>query len=316
MSSRRGISWSQLRIGVMVSTIASVLVTLVFFIDQVSDAIEARYTLYFDTFTTQTLSRRAPVWLAGQPVGVVAGMALTHPDSGTTGRLRIKLSISVDAQPHIRQGAVGQVTNSGLLGEAVINILPPADPGPPLPDGGELGEATELEPFKVTQRLRAVSDSFQPVAERWRTVLERARSGDGTLQRLVRRPTEIRELSRNFHQAAATFDTLAIAARGFDEILLDAEVRAALARIGPRLSELAYRWKQDGAAARFASSAEIVTHLEATAQRLDLLSERLESGRGTLGRLMNDDALSTEFARTRNMLRELRTALGREEGDG
>ena len=56
MNGRR-VRWSQLRIGVLVTLVVISTAILVFFIDNVRDAVEGRYSLRFYTFTTQALRK-------------------------------------------------------------------------------------------------------------------------------------------------------------------------------------------------------------------------------------------------------------------
>ena len=125
------IRWSQLRIGALVSLVAIAGALAVFFIDDVRQAVEDRYTLYFRTFTTQALRPHAPVWLAGQPIGRVRRLSFEPPREDTRERLIVELSVLASARPYITEGAVAQVTTSGLIGEAVVNILPATEATPP-----------------------------------------------------------------------------------------------------------------------------------------------------------------------------------------
>jgi phospholipid/cholesterol/gamma-HCH transport system substrate-binding protein len=309
MSAGRRIRWAQLRIGLATSLAVTAAAVLIFFIDDVRDAVEDRYTLYFHTFTTQALRPQAPVWLAGQPVGRIRRLRFEPPTGAAGERLRVELSIRAKAQPFITEGAAAQVITAGVLGEAVVNILPASEPGQPLADRSELPTAAELDPFKVTRRLQTVYDSVPGVAERWRELLARLRDGRGTLPRLLRRPEDIVELQRNLDALAAVFDTVRTAAGRVAGLLRDREVRAALDRLGPRLTRLAEQWRGAGSVGGFARDTAIAARLEAVSRNLGRVVGRLESGRGTLGRLLQDRALARELEKTREMLRELRAGL-------
>jgi phospholipid/cholesterol/gamma-HCH transport system substrate-binding protein len=310
MSAARRIYWSQLRIGVVMSLAVTTAALLIFFVDQVRDAVEPRYALHFHTLTSQNLPLRAPVWLAGQPVGYVTGVAFEPPTRGRRERLRVELSISADAQPFITQGAAAQVITAGLVGEAVVNILPAAEAGDPLSDGATLPTASEIDPLEVARRLRTLSDSVRPVTDRWTAVFQQARTGRGTLPQLIREPRELRELQDRLNQISETFADLSGAAGGLAGVLSDEEVRAALRRIGPRIERLAARWASGaGTAGQLARDTVLTARLAELTRNIQRLTERLESGHGTLGRFLNDEALATEFARTREMLRELQADL-------
>jgi ABC-type transporter Mla subunit MlaD len=296
----------------VVTTFFTVLSFSIFFIDQVRDSIEDRYTLYFHTFTTQTLQPRAPVWLAGQSVGHVSGMEFLPPAAGTLERLRVELNISASAQPFITEGAAAQVIASALLGEAVVNILPTEEPGVPLADRSELPTARSLDPFEVTGRLRTVYDSVLPVAERWRVVLDEARNGPGTLPRLMRSPDDLFSLHRDLTRLAAAFDTVRIVAEDFSHFTQQDEVREALDRLGPRLGQLARQWQgTEGTVGGFADDSVFAASIEGIAATLERLNDRIDGGKGTLGRLLNDRVLNQELERTSQMIRDLRSDLSR-----
>jgi ABC-type transporter Mla subunit MlaD len=310
------VHWSQLRIGVAVSVVATAVSLLIFFVDDVRDAVEDRYTLYVRTFTTQALRPRAPVWLAGQPIGQVRSLGFEPPREDTPERLIVEMSLTLDAQPFITEGAVAQVTTSSLMGEVVVNIVPGDEPALPLGDGDELPPAAELDPSKVIRRLRALYDSLPPVGARWRRVREAARHGDGSLARLARQPAELSELLANLNRASAVFDTLGSAAGSLAGLLSDPQVRAELDRIGPRLGRLVELWETGGGTAgRFASDTLIQGRLNGIVEGVARLQDRLSAGRGTAGRLLYDRALADELARTRALLEELRAefAPGRRE---
>jgi phospholipid/cholesterol/gamma-HCH transport system substrate-binding protein len=304
------ISWSQLRIGLAVSFLVTVSTVLVFFIDSVRDALEDRYSLHFHTFTTQVLRPRAVVWFAGQPVGKVRRLDIVPPTRGTSERLRVELHISVSAQPFITDGAMAQITTASMLGEAVINILPASEPGPPLADQSEIPTASELDPSRTTRLLEATYDSLGPVIERWRQVREQLTDGDGTLAQLLRNPEGARELQRHLRRLAATFDTVQIAASGFQDVFSDTAVRRALERIGPRIEQLAATWSDnEGTLGAIVTDTVMRAHLDSIARRVDGVSQRLDTGKGTLGRLKNDEALAVELERTREALEALRAEL-------
>lgn len=310
MASGSRILWSQLRIGVLTTVFVSVVSLSIFFIDQVRDSIEDRYTLYFHTFTLQTIQPRAPVWLAGIPVGNVVGLDFLPPTTHSRERLRVVLSISASAQPFITEGAAAQVITSGLLGEAVVNVLPASEPGAPLGHRGELSTARGLDPTEVTHRLEALYDSIPPVVGRWDQVFNEARQGRGTLPRLLRRPEELQELERNLSGLQAVFDTLGMAAARFRNFSAEPGVRESLDRLGPRLAEIAHGWREsEGSVRGFARDTTFGARVADIAARMERMGRRVDEGRGTLGRLLNDRILNQELARTRELLGSLRSEL-------
>ena len=304
------VRWSQLRIGLFVTIVAFTSSIVVFFIEPFRDALAEPYTLYFHTLTNQPLARRAPVWLAGQPFGHVSNLQLFVPDAGQTEVLSVELAIDQEAQPFITEGAGVRVTSAGLLGEAVVNITPASEPGPPVPEGSVLPAAYFIDPQEATHKLRTIYDSVPPVIDRWSEVFHQVREGDGTLSRLVRQPAELLDLHVNLKAAAVTFDTLGRVASRLGELFSDPEVRHVIDQLGPRLEELVSRWQDPtGTVGQFASDTVLAQHLDGIRRSVDRVNERLETGNGTLGRLQNDRALAEELKRTREMLQALKRDL-------
>ncbi|HSG80846.1 MAG TPA: MlaD family protein [Gemmatimonadota bacterium] len=309
MTARR-VRWSQLHIGLAVTALVTVLSGVIFFIDDFRDIIEERYTLYFNTLTNQNISRRAPVWLAGQPVGEVQALRFAPAQPGLKELLSVELAIRSEVRRYITEGAEVQVTTAGLLGEPVVNILPATRSGPPLPDGSVLPAAYVIDPQEAVRHLKGIYDSLPPIVERWHEVLEQAVHGTGTLSRLSQRPEELRQLHGNLMRLAATFDTLGSAASGLNGLFEDSQVRGALSRLGPRIDTLTRRWSDGGGSAGgLARDTAIAGHLDGIFQSIESVNTRLETGRGTLGRLFNDRVLKEELERTRRLLQELRADL-------
>lgn len=311
MSLSYGIHWSQLRLGVTVVLVVTVSALTIFFIDSVSDALEGRYKLYFQTFTRQNLAPRAPVWLAGQRVGLVRRIEFITPDESGEGgeRLRIELSVREAVREFIPEGSAAQVITTGLVGQVVVNILPSIEGGDPLPPGGLLVTATAVDPMRVGRQLRTFGDSLQPVVQRWSAVSEAAFTGDGTLARIWRRPEELQQLRDRLSQLSARLDTVGVATRDLSRLFVDEEVRFSLRRIGPRLAALSRRL-DESALRRAVAEEKLSTRLESIAGRITRIRARIDSGQGTLGRALNDRSLQMEMERTRQMVRELRAELG------
>ncbi len=316
MSVPHRILWSQIRIGLLVTVALTLGSLAVFFIDETRKAIEDRYTLYFHTFTTQTLRPRAPVWLAGQPVGQVTRIRFEPPSRGRGELLHVELSLEARVQPLITEGAAAQVITSGLIGEAVVNIVPVSVPSPPLLDLSDLPTAAEIDPAQILGRLRELSDSIRPVAEHWRRVLDVALDGPGTVTRFIQRPAETRALAERLDRMSQNFEQMSRVAANFSDVFTDPGVRAALERIGPRLEKLGADWQlSGGSVAAFNGDTALAARLDRISSSASRISERLSSGRGTLGRLMHDRVLATELAETKELLRELRADLRAAGGD-
>ncbi len=307
MAIRAGILWSQLRLGVIVSSAITVFVIAVFFVDDIQDAFKQHYTLHFHTFTAQTLQSRAPVWLAGQVVGSVTSIEFLPPRGEENEHLRVELRIVTGVQPLILEGSTAQVITTGIVGQTVVNIVP-ARSGVPLSDGAQLSTAPEVDAMELSRRLNAYRDSAAEVAERWRAVLAAASTGDGTIARMRRHRRELDQLREQLGLVSALFDRLGTAAGGLVELLSHPEVRSSLGRLGPRIATLSERLSASPLT-RVASDGSIERNLDSLLMRAERMKYRIENGGGSLGRALYDRSLSDELERTRQMLSDLRHEL-------
>jgi phospholipid/cholesterol/gamma-HCH transport system substrate-binding protein len=313
----RGLYWSQLKIGVVVTLTVLAVALLVFFIDEVGSAIENRYTLYFHTLTTETLRLRAPVWLAGQRVGHVEALSFEPPTAERTKRLRVELSVSEDVQKYITEGSVAQVINAGLLGEAVVNIQPGEMPGKPVAANAELPTAKELDIVGMTGQMKGLMDSVGPVVARLLDVTEQAERGDGTLGRLARDPEQLIRWHDQMAHISSTFHMVQEIGQRLDRVLADAETRESIERVYSRLERLQERWEEGGGSAdALVNDTALASHLERISESMEAIGARLRNGDGTLGRVLHDSALTQAMAETMRMVAELRENLARRGGAG
>jgi hypothetical protein len=218
--------------------------------------------------------------------------------------------VRTSVRPYITEGATAQVISATRLGQTVVNILPASSPGPPVEPGGELPTDPGLDPGAVLDRLRDVSDSVGPTIEGWSRVLARARQGPGTLSRLLTRPDELEAFRARLDRLALLMDNLAGTGVRFASVLQERQVRSHIAAIAERLPALKETWSGDGGSiAALAADTLIVGRLRRIESGLDRIASRVETGRGTVGRLLHDEALATEWMEARQAVRELRSDL-------
>lgn len=310
MSDRGHIRWRQLRLGLITTTLLVSVALAVFFVDEIERSFVSHYTLSFNTLTTQDIRVGTPVWLAGQPVGRVRQLKFEPPNRAADERLRVVLAIQKDAQPLIREGSRVQIITAGRLGRTVVDILPFPRPTPPIPAGGQLRTADELDLPQVIVRLRAIRDSLGPTLALWDSVRSLALNGDGTLPRFLRRPEEIRGFEQQLDVLGAVFLDLSEAADQLAAAVEDPATRAALQHIGTRVPELRSIWRGGGGSlGALSRDAQLARRLSTLGSRMAALQARMDEGRGSLGRFLNDRALLNEWRETRAVIDSLKAEL-------
>lgn len=308
MTRRRRIRWRQLRIGLVATVVILTVGAAVFFIDQVREALEDRYSLHFFTLTSQAVRIRSPVWFAGQPVGHVRRLEFEPPSRRPDERLRVVLSIRRSAQPYIVEGSAAQIITAGRIGQTVVNIVPPETRADPLPDGGQLQRARRLEVLQLGRRVQSTLDSLGPVMEAWKRVLDHAYDGTGTLPYLIRQPGRIQE----FHDRLAELERFFGDVRSVADRTVDVfhSSQPAFTRIGGQIDSLQAIWDRGGGSVgAMMRDTTIADRLERIEARIARLGDRIATGRGTVGRILHDRALATEWLETVTALRALRSEL-------
>jgi phospholipid/cholesterol/gamma-HCH transport system substrate-binding protein len=244
------------------------------------------FTARFDNVSG--LNEETDVSIAGVSVGTVSGIAL----DGARARVTVRID---DPDVEIPVDSVVAIRSRGMLGEKVLEIEPGRSPV--MLDSGHVLTATRSTGSLDTliDRLTAVADDVHQVSTSFRNVLgdaegeeairevvANARAVSGDLRRFVE------DNGERFESTAKNLDAFAA-----DLAALTDENRAAVHEVIGGLRDTSER-------------------LHAAVDHLAAISERLEKGEGTLGRLLADDDVYLELDRTveeaRAALREVRRA--------
>ena len=241
-------------------------------------------TLYYARFDqVGMLLEGNPVQVAGVPVGRVESIELE-------GR-RALVKFNVDKSVVILEGSVAQIETIDMFGDAVMHLK--INEGRPLPAGSEVrGELVPgisdlvKEGVRVVQRTIAVLEDAHTLITRFDTLLGPGSTFSRTLDNVEEFTANGREISHRFEEYGRlleeTMAALDSAATGFNSVV------------------------QDNAQ----NVKRMVERLDTLSVRLDAMVADLESGRGTLGRMLKDESLYEELRETaleaRNLMREIR----------
>lgn len=110
------------------------------------------YKLHMTVATAAGLAYKTPVQIAGVPVGIVSDIKLDQNS-------RAKLTLEINKDVKIFDGAKANIKTTGILGDAYVEILQP----------GELGEAlaegSSIESVQGFSDLNSVTDTMGQIAE-------------------------------------------------------------------------------------------------------------------------------------------------------
>lgn len=244
------------------------------------------FSARFDDVTG--LARETNVSIAGVAVGKVSRIDL----DGARARVEIRLT---DDSVEIPVDSTVSIRSRGLLGEKVLEIHPGRSRQMLEPGGVITRTVSNGSIDKLVDRLTAVADDVQHVTASFRNVLG-GREGEAAIHEIV---SNARSFTRDLRELIAD---------NKEHIL---RVATNLDSFSSDLSQLS-RENGDAVTEMIGRFRDASVRLEVAIDHLAALSERVDKGEGTVGRLLTDDELYREMTATvkdaRAALREVRRA--------
>ena len=228
------------------------------------------------------LDRKAAVRIAGVRVGKVEDIFLDGSQAVLT------LSLNPDVQLH--EGAVAQITSLGMLGDKYIEILPGDFNLPLLPQGAVLGGATTPTFDDVMRVATEIGADVKEVTEALRGSIG-GPQGEEAIEEIV---ANIRELTASLkvliveNQANVNQTTT-----NFAEF--SATLRDEMPKITDKMNLLADQLNgvvgenREDVQASMSNMRELSEKLQASADNLNQITGKIAAGEGSLGKLVNDE---------------------------
>jgi phospholipid/cholesterol/gamma-HCH transport system substrate-binding protein len=333
MPRRKTISYSQLRVGIVVLIALGIFITTTLYITREGGLplLGGQYTLYSYLGDVNGLKPGAPVHLSGVEVGSVTGVAFAEPEAPRP--VRVTLQLRQDIRDRVTTNSQLSVGSLGVLGEKMVSIDPGPPGGEPLPDGGVLeGEAGD--PIKgiitdASQTMKDVRDLIAGVqrgegslgailkgdefrnklmdfVSRAQAVFQRMSSGEGTLGKLINDP----ELYDNLKGLSADLNTITTRIRegegGLGKLASDPETAASLSDMIRQLDAVSARMAEgEGSIGALVTEREFYDKLNSLSGNIDSITARVNRGEGTMGALVQDRELYENLAATTGELQGL-----------
>ena len=238
------------------------------------------YEIYSTYEDVGGLQEGAFVRIYGINVGTVKSIAL--PDV-TQNRVVVTFSIRGDARRLIRKDSKAIIDTEGLLGSRIVIILPGSPDQPEVPDGGTIQGQSPIQLHRFSANIDRALEKLDEVVinaadllAAGASVVGKIDAGQGTLGEIVNSPalydTVISSLDQLRRVAATADGTL----RNFQG--LAGNIAGSVDRTLANYSAAADTLRGVG------------TEFRRTGQNVNTVLRDLQSGRGTLGRLMTDDS--------------------------
>ena len=294
------------RVGIFAIVIIAITVYASFKLEGWSFKASRGYTLYVTFDSAQGLSRETAVRIAGVEIGKVEKVELTE---GEKARVSIRIFPGVELEKGLRV----RVRTKGLLGDKFIEIVPPKLEGAIVKSGEDLGQG------EVPPNFEDMMDDLSTTVTDIRRVagsLREALGSEGSAQDLREIIRSIREASQNLARMSKQNE------KSIDEIV--AGVRETVAKLreeGPGLLERADRItknldaivsdNREGIQDTIKRVQEASKKLDQSLGSIAKVTKDIESGKGTVGRLLKDESLIDKVDQVATQFQELAEAVER-----
>jgi len=312
--------WTPLRVGLVVAAAAVAFALALYFIGANIGG-DKGYRVYamFDDATG--LGARSRVQIAGIPVGQVDRIEL---DQATA---RAKVWLKIKQQYPLHRNATITKRSESILGDFLLDLTPGTPDQPLLKDGDEIRNVVRQPGMnEVFNQLSKIAGDIGAVTENMRKTLG-GEEGENNLRTIIENLTRITDgIEGIIERSQSRVDSILgnvqsftgnlrnIGAGGEQDMLAilkntrdaTAEARDILKTVGNVVgSQDTGELKKSVGSVR--SSME---KLDASLANVREITEKINSGQGTIGRLVNDDKLARNLEKTTSSLNEVFAGIG------
>ncbi|RZJ53486.1 MAG: MCE family protein [Flavobacterium sp.] len=240
-------------------------------------------TLYVEYDNVEELSASAPVTLNGLVIGKVNKITINE----TTGRLLVELQLKTDFP--ISKSSRAALYAPSLIGGKQIKIVPNLEDKILAEDGETLAPTVELglteslggkiEP--IEQKLNLMLGNINTLVTGLNNVLDK--KGQEDLRKSL---AELSQTMEQFHKASGTLNSI-----------LDSN-KGQINGVVSNFNKMSNNFNKISDSLNKADLGKTVRNLNQTLAKVDGLMSNLNSGKGTAGKLLNDDALYNNLSKT------------------
>jgi phospholipid/cholesterol/gamma-HCH transport system substrate-binding protein len=255
----------------------------------------------------------APVWLNGVVVGSVDDVTL--PPDPSQRQILVSFVIDADMARRIRADSQVRIRTLGLLGDRYLDVTSGSPSQPRLKEDSEVQSVEPTDVSAVLSQGGDVVTNVLAISSSLRNILDRIDRGEGLVGELTSGPTKGRQVLASLASVLDQLDaTLQDVRKGhgvLGTLLADNKSQqrlvddlAGMASAGRRVTEaLAADLERDDSAVAAllrdpqgrARVERLLDQAGDAAQNFAAFGKALSEGKGTLGRLANDQELASDF---------------------
>lgn len=261
---------NELRVGAMVMTIVGLIGYMSMRVSDDVNLFSTPNEAYFILPDAAGLVKGSAVKMAGIPVGTIQDISLQD------GQARIDINIRPDIPMY--QSAKVDLKTQGILGDRYVEIYPGSPTDPPLGENGQiLSIASKGSIDALVNQFADVGATINDISK----VLKDSLSGDGTREHSIGR------IINNIEKLTEDLSQVSSANKGKLNDIVDQ-----VNRITATIDELVNEEGENGFKSQWNRA---LARIDSSLKNIDEITEKINKGEGTIGKLINDDTTVEEI---------------------
>jgi phospholipid/cholesterol/gamma-HCH transport system substrate-binding protein len=302
MPRTRSLTWSELKIGVLVIAAISIAALTVFLLTGGKGFFWQRYHLKTRFTNVAGLKPGSPVRLAGVEVGDVDAVDLAGNE------VEVVFQVNKIYRDRITTTSVAKLGSVSLLGESAVDIAPSGS-GTPIPEWGYVPQG------RTPAQLSDITDSASQGVNELTGLIHDLRSGRGTVGKLMTDEQLYADLNRFVAAANQLTDGIRQGRGTLGRLTTDPKAADALEASLKNIEDMTRQLNAgEGSLGKLLHDDSFSRSLTSATTNLDTLVDKLNRGEGTAGKLITDPAVFNQLNSVTQRLDQLVTSLN--AGDG
>jgi phospholipid/cholesterol/gamma-HCH transport system substrate-binding protein len=327
MPRTRSLTWSELKIGVMMVVALLIAGALILALGGEGGFFWERYNLKVRFTNAAGVQQGSPVRVAGVTVGAVTDVQFVGAE------VEMALELNEAMQDKVRTTSRATIGSVSLLGEGAVDISA-STRGQPIPEWGyvpsdappaQLPDVTAQASRGMTELTAVIEDiragrgtvgklmtdeqlyrELQQFTSAARDVTEGLARGKGTLGQLLNNPESARQLEASLRNLTAITNKINAGQGSLGQLMNDPTLANNLSAVTANFESLSSKLnKGEGTMGRLMNDESLYRRLDAVTTNLQALTAKLNEGQGTMGQLMTNKELHDNMNRTMNEMQSL-----------
>ncbi|MBI5695329.1 MAG: MCE family protein [Nitrospirae bacterium] len=331
MKTSRKLSWSELKVGMVVIVSLALLAVGILQLGGNAGFFTKNYSIFVRLDNTFGLKVGNTVRLAGIDIGNIEDISL--PADPNDQAILIKLKLQEKYRERVREDSRVNIRTLGLLGDKYVEISVGSPKANAIADGGTLSGYEETQINKVLAGASTGIEGLNTVMGQLRDVMQEIGRGEGTAGLLIKDPKLYRELTdaaenidvmaKNLRSGKGSLGKLVNETELYDNLVAvsektrivaeklstgslvklsdDQEFYQNLHDVSGDLKDVTRSSKtfmanlESGNLAKLSADKELYDKLKSATDRLDRVLARLDGGSGSAGKLLTDEQLYNDM---------------------